>query len=88
MANDDILKIECPKCGKFHWYELEIRRSEVYYRRQPEPEELIKEFTRLFTCPIKNEEFQAEFKIQDHAGNEIRSLAIKGIIEKHSQKKK
>jgi|RhiMetdeSRZDD1v2_1073273.scaffolds.fasta_scaffold323753_1 hypothetical protein len=46
---------KCPLCGKSHPYDAVVTTSNMQFVRMPPP----KEFTRLFTCPVKNETFQA-----------------------------
>jgi len=38
-------------------------------------------FTRLFTCPKKNEEFQAEITLTDTSSSRIRRVDVLGTSE-------
>ena len=60
--NDKELTIDkCPLCGQAHTYNLvEDKKTTVLFRRRnPQQPRLI---TRIFTCPVKQENFQATYE--------------------------
>ena len=86
MAQSDVLEIRCPKCNKVHLYELEVKRSMVLENlsmlssnRSSRSTHI--SFTRLFTCPKKEEDFQATFSLVESSASPIRSVEVKGIIK-------
>jgi uncharacterized UBP type Zn finger protein len=70
----------CPRCKQQHRYRLNVERSYVLsffvgnISQQSRPER----FTRLFTCPVKNEEFQASFSL-NRSGDVIRDVQVVGV---------
>ncbi len=50
--------VSCPLCGGTHSYSIEIPHSTVQKSFTPPRFESI---TRLLTCPVKNQTFQASF---------------------------
>jgi len=67
MASDDILEIKCPKCKKTYRYELDVRRSwvmELYTTSSGQT--TYRKFTRLFTCPEDETDFEVSFSLENH----------------------
>ncbi len=80
----------CPLCGRSHKYELEVARSEVIYHMTFDASNVSKvskkEFTRLFTCPISHENFQARISLFETFGVIISDVQVKGLVqEKNSE---
>lgn len=87
MTNDEILEIKCPRCGKIHLYGLSVERSLVFgtpLSSSPptNPNIVEHKFTRLFTCPEKNEEFQATIKLKETGSDRIDSVRVKGVVKR------
>lgn len=38
-------------------------------------------FTRLFTCPIKNEDHQATFSLTDTSSDRIKGVEVEGVAK-------
>jgi hypothetical protein len=78
----EILDITCPKCNQVHHYKLEVDRSIVLeqvslsYRAST-----FTRFTRLFTCPIKKENFQAVFTLEESSSNRIDNVVSYGMAQ-------
>lgn len=76
---DVVLIKECPHCSKKHLYGLNVFRSHwagmFYVPARP------KEFTRLFTCPQTNEDFQVEMHLIQPHGEDYKEVSIVGAIE-------
>lgn len=77
----DFLRIRnCKKCGKSHKYPLIVERSffikKITASLNNDDEGHKEYFTRLFTCPEKNENFQARFWIWVNSDEEIDSLSV------------
>lgn len=75
----------CPKCFGGHRYKLEVERSIVIkmmtmsdLNEPEEPERKVK-VTRIFTCPTKNEEYQARFVLTDTSSNRIKNVKVIGL---------
>jgi len=85
MEAEEKLKIPCPFCrGQEHIYKLKVERTYVIelltrngLREEPQPAK----FTRIFVCPVKNEKFQATFRLYQTTSAEIKSVTIGGVIE-------
>jgi hypothetical protein len=82
MSADNVLEIQCPLCKNIHRYELEVHRSFSMSLLTTTGEKGIenkKYFTRLFTCPKKEKEFQARFWMADTSNARIESVEVKGL---------
>jgi len=85
MEVEEKLKIpDCPICGGEHTYKLKVERTYVIERLTTnnlrERSQPIS-FTRIFVCPVKNEKFQASFRLFQTTSDEIKSVTIGGVIE-------
>jgi len=86
MPIDEILEIKCPLCGKPHRYGLAVEII-TFMGSSPDPTPTFKpnicihKFTRLFTCPEKNEEFQATIKLKETGRNPIQDVRVIGVVE-------
>jgi hypothetical protein len=82
MATEYLNVTSCPKCGTSHRYALTVERAvilhEVVLGSSREQRRRVRQ-TRLFTCPIKNEEFQATFFLSETASTLITSVTVSGI---------
>jgi len=73
---------ECPKCKTgHHRCKLEVTRSLVLGLVRPgdlnKPSRKVR-FTRLFTCPVTNEDFQATFVLTDTSSDRITDVKVLG----------
>lgn len=85
----ETLKIKpCPQCGKSHEYRLNVSRTIVIGSvisiltsdgAFEQPRKVW--FTRLFTCPKTNQDFQARFFLTDSSSSEIRSVSVAGLVD-------
>jgi Zn-finger nucleic acid-binding protein len=71
----------CPKCKGKHRYRLDVERALVMkmstqadFNERPRQVK----FTRFFTCPTKNEEFQASFTLTDTSSDRIERVRVVG----------
>lgn len=76
----------CPKCNTNHRYKLSVKRSMVFKMltssQLSESRSYGKRtFTRFFTCPIKNEEFQAKFSLRETSSDKIEYVSVIGIAD-------
>jgi hypothetical protein len=78
-TNDDVLVIKCPRCKKTHIYLLKVERSYVMYRALPTDQPTKRTFTRIFTCPFKDQEFQIAFSLVEPFGTIIHNAQVKGV---------
>jgi len=87
--SDEYLDIpNCPKCKEGHRYKLKVERAIVMkfltmsdMSEQPRKVRI----TRLFTCPIKNEEFEANLTLTDTSSNRIKSVEVEGITNDNNK---
>lgn len=82
----------CPICRNKHIYKLTVEKTTVIYNMKaifrkniledkPQPVR----FTLILVCPVKNEKFQASFKLYQEPSSKIESVKIKGVIEDEAQ---
>jgi hypothetical protein len=72
----------CPKCHAGHRYKLQVDRSIVIKMltmsdMSERPRRV--RITRLFTCPKKNEEYEATFILTDTSSSRIKNVTVVGI---------
>ncbi len=86
MSDSDQLTInQCPVCQRSHKYQLEIKRAwsiglSTYSSSQNYS--VKKEyFTRLFTCPSTEKDFQARFYLTVSSNESIQTVTVKGAIQ-------
>ncbi len=82
MSTEHLEIPECPKCNDGHRYKLDVERSIVMKMLTMEdiderPRSV--KITRLFTCPVKNEEFQAKFSLSDTSSDRIIDVTVIGV---------
>lgn len=75
---------DCPKCSGQHRYKLKVDRAVVMKMLSmsdisERPRQV--RVTRLFTCPVKGEDFEATFVLTDTSSNRINDVAIEGIAD-------
>ncbi len=88
--NDEYIEIpDCPKCQLSHRYKLKIERATVVKMTTmsniAEPERRVR-ITRIFTCPKKNEEFEATFTLTDTSSDRIKKVQVIGAADEDEQK--
>lgn len=73
-----------PICGGEHIYKLKVERTYVIQRlttndltKSSQPAK----FTRIFVCPVKNQKFQATFRLYQTTSAEIKSVTVGGVTE-------
>jgi len=79
----------CPICAGCHRYTLAIERTVVLRMLtvtslQPHPQQITPRklrFTRLFTCPAKNEKFQATLVLTDTSDSPIKDVTVVGVAQ-------
>ena len=76
---DTILVWNCPHCSKPHLYAVEVRRSHwmgnMYHPARP------LEFTRLFTCPSTNQDFQISMHLMQPHGVDYEHIAVSDLVQ-------
>lgn len=76
---DAILVSGCPQCGKSHLYALVVARSHwqglYYVPARP------LQFTRLFTCPETEEDFQVTMTLMQPHGEDYERITVEGFID-------
>ena len=75
---------KCPKCALRHRYRLAVERTIIVKLitmgdKSERPRRV--RITRLFTCPTRNEEFEATFVLTDTSSDRIRSISVDGIAD-------
>jgi len=84
MATEYLEIPSCPKCSDGHKYKLEVDRAFVMKMLTiPDMNERPRQvkITRLFTCPTKNEEFEASFILTDTSSSRIEEVKVVGIAD-------
>jgi len=77
LTQRETLEIACPLCAKIHRYSMKIEKTIVVGFGSRERQWT---FTRLFTCPVKNEDFQALIRIQQGSNERIDNIEIEKKI--------
>lgn len=83
-ANTETITIsKCPKCDAPHRYALEVRRSYIVAQLTSgnAPESRQREFTRLFTCPTKETDFQVSFALRETFLDQIETVSVVGPVK-------
>ncbi len=81
VQQEDALTInKCPKCSERHTYGFIVKRATALSASERESQSTERKFTRLFTCPVTKEDFQADLVIYENHDEMIVSLQIVGII--------
>ena len=74
----------CPHCRATHYYKLEVERTILMKWMgsfdTPEQPRTVK-VTRLFVCPVKHEQYQGTFYLQDTSSNRIKDVKVIDIAE-------
>lgn len=72
----------CPKCKNGHRYKLDVERAIVIkmltmsdMNERPRKRKI----TRLFACPVRNEEFQASFILTETSSDRIKGVQVVGV---------
>jgi hypothetical protein len=85
MEAEEKLKIPCPFCrGQEHIYKLKVERTyviELLTRKSLRKSSQPATVTRIFVCPVKNQKFQATFRLYQTTSAEIKSVTIGGVTE-------
>ncbi|MFT3893417.1 MAG: hypothetical protein QM730_17450 [Anaerolineales bacterium] len=81
-ANENLTITQCPECGKAHTYRLEVRRAssigaQGLLSSQSNTFTGKEYFTRLFTCPVTNNDFQARFYLTVEGNERIEAIQVK-----------
>ena len=77
--------IDIPTCPKYkggHRYKLDVERAIVLKMlTMSDLNERTRhvKITRLFTCPVRNEEFQASFILIDTSSDRIKNVQVVGV---------
>jgi hypothetical protein len=71
----------CPLCTGSHDYTLVVKRATALGMTKKEIGSAPKKITRIFTCPIKSNEFQADLFFQDSSDEMIISVQIGELIK-------
>ena len=88
MANEYLDIPKCPKCANPHRYKLTVDRTIIIKMLTTAdlsecPRHV--RFTRLFTCPAKNEDFEATFVLTDTSSSRITTVSVAGIADDNAQ---
>jgi len=82
--DDSTISIKnCPHCKGTHTYNLEVERA--YLMRKMTAFDSFGEaprkvpVTRIFVCPVNNEQYQGRFFLYETSDTKIQSVNVKGI---------
>ena len=81
MSKETVEIENCPHCGGTHTYPLEVERAHIIKMLTAsdinERPRTVK-FTRIFVCPVKDEQYQATFYLQDTSWDRIKRVTVSG----------
>lgn len=82
MSIEHISIPECPICKDGHRYKLEVKRSitlqMLTYNNVNSKTKRVR-FPRLFTCPTKNEDYQAIITLEETPSDRIENVQVLGF---------
>ena len=85
-TTDEIITIEsCPVCGNAHNYQFRAKRTIALGMAEDENSLTSWKFTRVFTCPITHDDFQADIIIESTPNEIIIQLEVTGIASEESE---
>lgn len=97
-SNIEILEIQnCPSCNETHRFKIAVERLEIkasitQIYTPPKGFEKqfknVRNFTRVFTCPKTNENFEYSFDLDDDYENKVREVEVLDSIAFNSDKRK
>ena len=73
------IELKCPLCKKVHKYQLRVDKSVVFYdviSMLSSSSSTSRKFRRLFTCPEKNEPFEATLILEESFGEKINDVEV------------
>lgn len=78
----------CPMCHGQHRYKLEVDRSVIFkmnsmFEINESPRQ--ERYTRLFTCPVRNENFQATLVLTDTSFDRIKDVQVVRIASEDEE---
>lgn len=79
MSKDTVRIEGCPHCGGTHIYDLKVERVSIikaitmYDAYEPSR---TADFTRIFVCPVKQEQYQATFYLEDSSSSRIEGVTV------------
>lgn len=79
MEEEEKIQLNCPICKNTHEFRLEVDKSHVLYHMTSMPSErerTVKRFRRLFTCPEKNEPFEATIRMEESFSEIIHNVKV------------
>jgi hypothetical protein len=82
MSTETVCMQNCPHCGGAHSYVLEVERAIIIrvlttHKKHEKPSRV--KVTQLFACPLKNEQYQAAFYLQDTSSDRIKAVGVIGL---------
>jgi Zn-finger nucleic acid-binding protein len=81
----EIVRIEmCPHCRGAHAYQLEVERANIIkvlrtHKKGEKPSRV--KVCPHFVCPVRNEQYQVSFYLQDTSSDRIRAVSVIGLVE-------
>ena len=79
----------CPLCGGKHIYKLKVERTFVlkaFTMNDLREKSHQVRVTRIFICPVKNEKFQATFKLYQASSSVIENVTVEGVLQDETEK--
>jgi len=74
----------CPHCQGTHYYKLEVERT-ILMKWMSSSDTLEQprnvKITRLFVCPVKHEQYQGTFYLQDTSSDRIKDVKVIDLAE-------
>lgn len=83
-----VVSARCPLCSEKHSFSVTVTRDIAGPPTTPPPsdqEATLRQFSLVFTCPIKSRMFEADVFLEEHPQAAIKGVQSGSIIEGFSQ---
>jgi hypothetical protein len=82
-SNEQVSIDRCPLCHGAHSYSLSVERSFVIHMltmNVPREQHTRRRFKRLFTCPTKDETYEAVITLTESSSAPIQEVTVLGAV--------
>jgi hypothetical protein len=84
MSEETVLVEMCPHCQGEHVYRLNVERAvrlrvPSLSKKREQPSSV--KVTQVFVCPLKNQQYEVSFYLQDRSSDRIRAVSVIGLVE-------
>jgi len=81
----EVVEVNCPYCCELHSYNVRVERPKIMLTRMPGER---KKYTMIFTCPKRNQKFEAVIEFYDSPNMKIESVEVLGAVNEDGREQK